>query len=108
MDFQFSLEPLQILKWVGIVFAAGFIGYFGRYLSMLIIERLHKRKGETPEINPEPSTNEATQETLVSKSSQSERDEVKLEKKRLKLEKKRPSRKPKRPRRQARSRNVLP
>jgi len=35
---------LEMLKWAGIVLAAGFIGYFGRYLSMILIDRLrHKR-----------------------------------------------------------------
>ena len=35
---------LEIIKWVGIVFAAGVIGYFGRYLSMIIIDRISRRK----------------------------------------------------------------
>jgi hypothetical protein len=30
------MDILEILKWVGIVLAAGFIGYFGRYPAMLI------------------------------------------------------------------------
>ncbi|MBW2987653.1 hypothetical protein KY336_03835 [Candidatus Woesearchaeota archaeon] len=34
----------QILKWAAIVFAAGFVGYFGRYLSMWIIDKMHKKK----------------------------------------------------------------
>ena len=41
-----DLQPLEILKWIGIVLAAGFVGYFGRYLAMLIIDKLH---GEKPE-----------------------------------------------------------
>lgn len=28
------------------VFAAGFVGYFGKYLSKLLIERFHRRKTE--------------------------------------------------------------
>ena len=44
MDFQSGNLTIEILKWVGIVFAAGFIGYFGRYLSMLLIERLRRKK----------------------------------------------------------------
>ena len=48
LDFDFS-GPIDILIWVGVVLAIGFIGYFGRYLSMLIIERLQKRKaGPSP------------------------------------------------------------
>ena len=37
---------LEVLKWVGIVLAAGFVGYFGRYLAMLIIERMSKKGPE--------------------------------------------------------------
>ena len=39
-----DIKPLEILKWIGIVLAAGFIGYFGRYLAMLIIEKVHKKE----------------------------------------------------------------
>ena len=42
-----DIQPLDILKWVGIALAAGFIGYFGRYLAMLIIDRVHKKKART-------------------------------------------------------------
>jgi hypothetical protein len=83
MDLQFSVEPLEILKWVGLVFAAGFIGYFGRYLSMLILERIHRRKSE------QARSIETTHEIAVSESDRAEKDKLKLEKKRLKLEKKR-------------------
>lgn len=42
------MDFIEILKWVGIVLAAGFIGYFGRYLAMLIIERARQKKVESP------------------------------------------------------------
>ncbi len=83
MDLRLSLEPLQILKWVGLVFAAGFIGYFGRHLSMLIIERLRKRKAGIP------ATTEAVREVTPGESSNADADKLKLGKKMLKLEKKR-------------------
>ena len=38
-----EIQPLEILKWIGIVLAAGFVGYFGRYLAMIIINRLHRK-----------------------------------------------------------------
>ena len=41
-----EIQPLEILKWTGIVLAAGFVGYFGRYLAMVIIDRLHKKRPE--------------------------------------------------------------
>jgi hypothetical protein len=34
----------KIIKWAIIVFAAGFVGYFGRYLSMWLIDKMHKKK----------------------------------------------------------------
>ena len=37
-----DIQPLEILKWIGIVLAAGFVGYFGRYLAMLILRQVHK------------------------------------------------------------------
>ena len=42
-----EIEPLEILKWIGVALAAGFIGYFGRYLAMLIIDRVRGKKHET-------------------------------------------------------------
>ena len=69
-----EIQPLEILKWVGIVLAAGFIGYFGRYLAMLIIERINKKK---------------LQETAIAEPSQAtrlEESKIKLEKKKGKLE----------------------
>ena len=69
-----DIQPLEILKWIGIVLAAGFIGYFGRYLAMLIIERMHKRK-------PQP-----TEEIPTGQGNRVEESKLKLEKKRAKLE----------------------
>jgi len=34
----------EVLKWIGVVFAAGFVGYFGRHLATLLIERLQRKK----------------------------------------------------------------
>jgi len=83
MDTGVGVQPLEILKWIGIVFAAGFIGYFGRYLSMIILGKIHKKK---PELSPEAKNKEE-----ISASTQDEGPEerdLKLEKKRVKLEKK--------------------
>ena len=77
-----DINPLDILKWVGIVFAAGFIGYFGRYLSMLIIDRLHKKKSkQTPA--------ETAGEEAISPEAALEESRLKLEKKKAKAEAKR-------------------
>ena len=73
MDDTFPL--MDVLTWVAVVFAAGFIGYFGRYRSKFIIEKIHK--GET-------------EEAPITHSTQGRADEedYKLEKKRFKREKK--------------------
>jgi len=69
-------EPVAgALKWVFIVLIAGFIGYFGKYLAMIIIRRIRK---ETPETNI----------IIKTESDEAEKLTYKLEKKRLKLEEK--------------------
>jgi hypothetical protein len=67
---------MDVLKWVALVFAAGFIGYFGRYLGKLLIQKFHRSK---PEETPTPQPIEKGASDY----------DYKLEKKRLKLEKKR-------------------
>ena len=37
---------MGILKWTLVVFAAGLVGYFGRYLSKLLIERFRRGNAE--------------------------------------------------------------
>ncbi len=48
-------QPLEILKWIGIVLAAGFIGYFGRYLAMRILGQAQKNKLSAPSSQPDES-----------------------------------------------------
>ena len=84
-----EIHPLDILKWVGIVLAAGFIGYFGRYLAMLIIDRMHKRKPHpTPPPQPAAEIPAAQENTL-------EESRLKLEKKKAKLKAKKAKKKQK-------------
>ncbi len=77
-----DIQPLDILKWIGLALAAGFIGYFGRYLSMLIIEKIHKRKVE-PQVAAQTTDN-----TEGESVGNTDREKLKLEKKRLKQESK--------------------
>jgi hypothetical protein len=84
METQSGIQVIDVLKWIGIVFAAGFIGYFGRFLSMMIIERIQKRK--EPKLSSQP---EEKQPPIAMDSTGTEKDQLKLEKKKLKLEKKR-------------------
>ena len=38
------MEPDAVIKWIAVVFAAGFVGYFGRYLSMQLIDKVHNNE----------------------------------------------------------------
>jgi hypothetical protein len=64
---------IDVLKWVGIVFAAGFIGYFGRHLAMVLIEKMRRKRPEStpPEVPPpapsSPSDVAATAQAKVDK-----------------------------------------
>ncbi|MDP7415586.1 MAG: hypothetical protein QF906_01880 [Dehalococcoidales bacterium] len=73
---------VEILKWGGIVFAAGFIGYFGRYLSMLLIERLRRKRAQSV------LTTEVAQESFVASEPARENARLKLAKQKAKVEKK--------------------
>jgi len=64
------------------VLAAGFIGYFGRYLAMLIIERIHRRKSQ------QALSAELSKETLASQGPSPEVIQLEIEKQKAKLEKK--------------------
>jgi len=80
MEIQGDNQTIEILKWVGIAFAAGFIGYFGRHLAMRIIERVRKRK-----LQPTPPT-EPAKEAPASQDIRLEEARLKLEKKKAKAE----------------------
>jgi hypothetical protein len=70
----------EALKWAFLVFAAGFIGFFGKYLGKIIMTRFHKDNGpEGADAHP-PSPEPAL--------SRDEKQLKKAEKNRLKGEKK--------------------
>ena len=68
---------LEVLKWAGIAFAAGFVGYFGRIPAKILIDKI--RGGEKP----------VPERTTVA---EPDRGETDIEKSRLKIEKKRAKR----------------
>ena len=70
---------ISILKWIGLAFTAGLIGYFGKFLGQRIISRFSKNKD-----NLEGKETPPAQSSLPK-----EKPDYKLEKKRLKQEKKR-------------------
>ena len=94
MDFQGGIQWDDILKWVGIAFAAGFIGYFGRYLGMLLIDRMRRRRSQLPpaakpeELTISKGTEPAKEEVPAAPETGSRTIELELEKGRAKIEKK--------------------
>ena len=74
---------LEVLKWIGLVFAAGFIGYFGRYIAILLIERSKKKPDAL-----EPTPHKPTEDSHVIEN-KSEKEYLKRNKKQVKFEKKR-------------------
>ena len=81
------MDFLEILKWVGIVLAAGFIGYFGRYLAMMIIERVHKKKSQETSVTAPSITLETAQLEIEKEKAKAEKKKAKAEAKRVKKEK---------------------
>ena len=67
---------MDVLKWAALVFVAGFIGYFGKYLAKFLIGRVHKRKAERSPIAQPAEDKKST-------------FDYKRDKKRLKIEMKR-------------------
>ena len=74
-----DIQPLDILTWIGIVLAAGFVGYFGRYLAMLIIDKMRKKKTRDTAVEP-------GDKAISNKDYQLEESRLKLEKKKVKQE----------------------
>jgi hypothetical protein len=67
---------MDVLNWVALVFVAGFIGYFGKYLAKLLIRRFHKSKVERSSVAQPAEDSKGT-------------SDYKAEKKRIKLAMKR-------------------
>ena len=64
---------LEVLKWIGIALAAGFVGYFGRYPAKILINKISGNGKTAPEKIPEKGDGEK---------------QLEPEKSRLKIEKK--------------------
>jgi hypothetical protein len=68
----------DVLKWILLVLAAGFIGQFGRALAMRLIERRRRNRSEPTPSAPPPTELEVERERLAA--------EAKIAKKRAKAE----------------------
>jgi hypothetical protein len=89
----------EALKWAFLVFAAGFVGFFGKYLGRILLERIRKDKASGAAAPPPASPGkamapssppEASRETPPGEARLPRDDKLmkKVEKSRLKLEKK--------------------
>ena len=67
---------LEVLKWVGIALAAGFVGYFGRYPAKLLLDRVTGSKKKEPVETPPDVTADEWPDAL--------KEQRKLEKKQAK------------------------
>jgi len=78
---------IEVLKWIGIVFAAGFVGYFGRHLAMILIEKMRRKKPEPPTLEAPPSTPPSPSDIAIAAQAKVEKKRAKAEAKRAKKEK---------------------
>jgi len=81
------MDFLDILKWIGIVLAAGFVGYFGRYLAKMIIERVHRRKERETIAIESPPAQDAAQLEVAKQKAKLAKKKAKARAKRLKKKK---------------------
>ena len=81
------MDFLEILKWVGVVLAAGFVGYFGRYLARMIIERVHRKKEQETIATASPPAPETVQLEVAKQKARLAKKRAKARAKRLKKKK---------------------
>ena len=70
--------------WVGIVFAAGFVGYFGRHLAMMLIGKMRRNKPEPPSAESPPPAPSALSDAAVSARAKVDKKRAKAEAKKAK------------------------
>lgn len=77
----------DVLKWILVALGAGFIGYFGRYLAMILIERARRKRTDTTvAVEPSGETPASPEERLAQTQLKTEKKRVKAEAKKAKKE----------------------
>lgn len=76
----------QVLKWVLVVVAAGFVGQFGRHLAKLILERRRQARVEAGSPHASPGNSHEVEKAKLELEKKKAKDQEKLEKKRAKAE----------------------
>ncbi len=61
------MDYIEILKWAGVVFVVGFIGYFGKFLSKMIIGAFSKKSMKKEAILKTPQINTSKKDTKLQK-----------------------------------------
>ncbi|HEY90976.1 MAG TPA: hypothetical protein G4O07_03995 [Dehalococcoidia bacterium] len=74
----------DVLIWLGLAFAAGFVGYFGRHLAVRLIDRFRRKKPEQPAAIPPQSETSASADPAVEAQAKIEKKKAKAEAKRVK------------------------
>jgi hypothetical protein len=77
---------IEVLKWVGIVFAAGFVGYFGRHLAMMLIEKMRHNRPEPPKSETPPPVPPSPDEIAAAARAKVDKKRAKADAKRAKKE----------------------
>ena len=77
---------LEVLKWIGIVFAAGFVGYFGRHLAIILIDRMRRKKPESSPPEAPPPTPPSPSDVAVAARAKVDKKRAKAEAKKAKKE----------------------
>ena len=78
---------IEVLQWTGVALGAGGIGYFGRYLAMILIERARrKRTDTTAAVEPSGETPASPEERLAQTQLKTEKKRAKAEAKKAKKE----------------------
>lgn len=78
---------LEVLKWIGIVFAAGFVGYFGRHLAMMLIEKMRRSEPESPSAKSPPPASPSSSDIAASARAKVDKKRAKAGAKKAKKEK---------------------
>ncbi len=81
---------LEVLKWIIVILIAGFIGQFGKSISLHIMGYLKKRKEKhtatEPEVTKEPQVASTESPEAIVKKEEKEKQQLKVEKKAIKAQ----------------------
>jgi hypothetical protein len=77
---------VDILIWIGVALAAGFVGYFGRHLAMMIIDKMSRKEQESPPPQAPPPAPLYPSDVAAAAQAKADKKRAKAEAKRAKKE----------------------